>query len=101
MRPVESSQARRDSVIRLILSRCSSAEVLCALCLDGDLPDVPRILRRVVRADPFGLLDALGEAMRTTGLKMAAGDLEPLTRHADAQVRQRASALLPLLAHPA
>lgn len=98
---VKSSQARRDSVIRLILSRCSSAEVLCALCLDGDLPDVPRILRRVVRADPFGLLDALGEAMRTTGLKMAAGDLEPLTRHADAQVRQRASALLPLLAHPA
>ncbi len=98
---VKSRTARRDSVIRLILSRCGSADVLCALCLDGDLPDVPQIARRVLRVDPKGLLGALREAAGTTGLRLAASDLLPLVRHEDAEVRQGAVSLLQLMGHPA
>ena len=98
---VKSRTARRDSVIRLILSRCGSADVLCALCLDGDLPDVPQIARRVLRVDPKGLLGALREAAATTGLRLAASDLLPLVRHEDAEVRQGAVSLLQLMGHHA
>ena len=98
---VKSSVARRDSVIRLILSRCGSIDVLCALCLDGDLPDVPQIARRVARVHPHGLLDTLLEAARTTGLRMESSDLVPLVRHADADVRRRSVDLLQLMVHPA
>ena len=97
---VRSAAARRDSVIRLILSRCGSSDVLCALCLDGDMPDVPQIARRVRTANPRGLLDALLVAARTTGLRMTAGDLSPLVHHDDPEVRQQALSLLHLMVRP-
>ena len=98
---VRSSVARRDSVIRLILSRCGSSDVLCALCLDGDMPDVPQIARRVRAVNPRGLLDALLAAARTTGLRLTAADLSPLVHHDDPEVRQRALSLLHVMVRPA
>lgn len=98
---VASTVARRDSVIRLILSRCGSSDVLCALCRDGDLPDVSQIARRVLRVDPRGLLDALHLAAATTGLRLAATDLMPLVQHEEADVRQRAVSLLQLMVRTA
>lgn len=98
---VRSATARRDSVIRLILSRCGSPDVLCALCLDGDMPDVSQIARRVRSVNPRGLLEALTIAVRTTGLRLTAMDLSPLVHHEDPEVRQQALALLHLMVRPA
>jgi hypothetical protein len=98
---VKSASARRDSVIRLILSRCGSSDVLCTLCLDGDMPDVPQIARRVRTVNPRGLLEALLVAARTTGLRMTASDLSPLVHHEDPEVRQQAMSLLHLMVRPA
>ena len=98
---VKVAAARRDSVIRLILSRCGSSDVLCSLCLDGDMPDVPQIARRVRGVNPRGLLDALIRAAQTTGLRMTASDLSPLVHHDDPEVRQQAMSLLHLLVRPA
>ena len=98
---MKSASARRDSVIRLILSRCGSSDVLCTLCLDGDMPDVPQIARRVRTVNPRGLLEALLVAARTTGLRMTASDLSPLVHHEDPEVRQQAMSLLHLMVRPA
>ncbi len=98
---MKSATARRDSVIRLILSRSGSSDVLCSLCLDGDMPDVPQIARRVRAVNPRGLLDALLVAARTTGLRLTAMDLSPLVHHDDPDVRKQAMSLLHLLVRPA
>ncbi len=98
---VKSATARRDSVIRLILSRSGSSDVLCALCLDGDMLDVPHIARRVRTVDPRQLLQSLTVAAKTTGLRMTAMDLSPLVHHDDPDVRQQALSLLHLMVRPA
>jgi hypothetical protein len=97
---VRSTAARRDSVIRLILSRSGSPDVLCALCLDGDMADVPQIARRVRGVNPLGLLEALTVAARTTGLRLTAMDLSPLVHHDNPEVRQRTLGLLHLMVRP-
>jgi hypothetical protein len=93
--------ARRDAVIRRILSRSSSTKVLSALCLDGDADDIAQLIRRLAPQDPWALLRALTEAVRTTGLRLAAGDLSPLLGSNDQSLQGETLRLLQMMVRPA
>ncbi|MBX9927966.1 MAG: hypothetical protein K2X99_03555, partial [Gemmatimonadaceae bacterium] len=94
----KSRLARGDAVIRRMLSRSTSADVICALCRDGDQSDLGSLVRRVVRVDPQGVLSALRDAAAEALVRLTPADLLPLLQHEDAAIRDGAIALLPRLA---